>query len=566
MVQRALIILSLFIAINCSAQYRNYYVGYSEYFSGYVLNSTQKAYTISAVGSIVSGLSNVTYATAGPHNMAFITGGQIYINGDNTDGQLGVGTTGGSTGTFAVVPTDSAGNTFNNVTQMYWGASSSASTFGWAWLAVKGDGTLWACGGLYGGWSNSNAEGIRNRPIQIVMPGGVAVAKVALNQAIFILDVNGKVWVLGGNTGEFQIAYMVAQGTNSPNYYTVTAVSGLKSPIRDIAAGMYWEYAVTATGDSVYACGRISGPICLSNAHQTNSPGIDTYWSSNPHFLWIDNQLNFPAHVKNIYANTMTSYAILKDGSLWAWGDDTHGSAGIGTQLNYATYTTPYYGPFSVNFTSDTTVFIPRPVRVAYGKNDFDTAFSCASWTFGSVFEDSTGRLFAMGRNKGGIMGDQIQSCDDPIGTLPGNLPDSWNRPWITPWDSLSQSQKLMTSPLCITTPATSGCSATNCSQTGAQSPVANLVMSFVGKSQLKWDASGSTDWNHIWGYLVTQTSGPDLVGVLGLGVQAQPVHTIKKARPGYYTFSVLVNNVNILSNSKSATGVVPILRTRWHR
>ncbi len=138
---------------------------------------------------------------------------------------------------------------------------------------------------------------------------------------------DGSVWGWGNNSsGELGLQ----PGGCDSNYSTPVQVPGLPSDIKTVAAAAGTSYALTTDGQ-LYAWGDNSDGQ-LGTANPNVSPcaqGSNTYPEPEP--------VTFPGLslgvvVLQISAGCGYAVAVMSDGSIWAWGNDTHGQLGRGKE------------------------------------------------------------------------------------------------------------------------------------------------------------------------------------------------------------------------------------------
>jgi alpha-tubulin suppressor-like RCC1 family protein len=144
----------------------------------------------------ISNLTGITAlacgGVAGPsfrigHNLALRSDGTVWAWGDNASGQLGNGTTGG-VGNLPVQVSGLAG-----VTAIAAGCNFS--------LAARSDGTVWAWGSNSNfSLGTSNSSQISNVPVQVPnLTGVVAISSSGFSFLSLALQFDGSVWTWGGS-------------------------------------------------------------------------------------------------------------------------------------------------------------------------------------------------------------------------------------------------------------------------------------------------------------------------------------------------------------------------------
>jgi alpha-tubulin suppressor-like RCC1 family protein len=260
------------------------------------VKSDGTVWTIS--GTQIAGLSNIISITEGRSCLALDSQGVVWAWGDNTFGQLGNGTFGGSSST----PTQVTG--LNHVIAI--------STGIWQNLALKSDGTVW-------GWGH-NAEGELGDgdqtdtclPVQVLNLAHVIA--IQCGYSCMALESNGTVWGWGWNRfGE------AGNGT-----------TGIKtSPVKASIAGVI----------------SISGFFNGDTSYAVKNDGTVWVWGCNA--LYDGNNQLSPVkktginQVKAIASAGSCEHvcvAVLKaNRTVWAWGDNTMGELGDGTNISRST-------------------------------------------------------------------------------------------------------------------------------------------------------------------------------------------------------------------------------------
>lgn len=247
--------------------------------------------------AMVSGLCNVRAAAAGgSHSVALLQDGTVWTWGHNGTGQLGIGTKKDSD-----VPLQVAG--LKDVTAIAAGRSHT--------VALKMDGTVWAWGSNYSGQLGNLGSGTSTRPVQAVGLQGIkAIAAGAFHTAALKND--GSVWTWGFN-GIGQLGISNNDSSDAP-----VRVAGLSSIIA-IASGNNHMVALKDNG-SVWVWG--------SNYASQLGSGSDLSGLNSPL------QISGLDPVMDITAKMNHSFAVMKDGTVMAWGDNSTGQWGNGLSMN----------------------------------------------------------------------------------------------------------------------------------------------------------------------------------------------------------------------------------------
>jgi len=281
--------------------------------------------------------------------------------------------------------------------------------------ALTSDGTVWAWGaGAFGELGNGSAIRFELRAVRVQFPKGVRITSLA-NPMPFdgalAIDSTGHAWAWGLNaSGDLCASTAVAQRPVRLPLAQVTLATGARDHSLLYAAGR-----VLACGDGAGgALGtgsttNVSTPTPVVGLPTTQVVALTSSWEGSGALLrdgtywnWGYNaagqlgngtttdsavpvQVRLPDVVRQVFqggsgpANGQT-VAILGNGSVWAWGDNTRGQLGDGTRTS-----------------SD----VPVPVDVPSG-----TSFvKVASGGYASYGIDRFGHLWSWGDNSNGQLG-----------------------------------------------------------------------------------------------------------------------------------------------------------------
>jgi alpha-tubulin suppressor-like RCC1 family protein len=250
--------------------------------------------------------------TGGGKTFALKQDGSLWAWGSNYNGTLGVG----SNADYVTVPTRVGTNTD-------W---KSVQTRG-VTFALKQDGSLWAWGYNWGGWLGvgSDADYV-TIPTQLgadtdwksVQMGGIQMGG-SMYIATFAIKQDGSLWAWGYNWGGW-----LGVGSDA-DYVTVLTQVGTDTDWNSVQPGGYSTFAIKKDG-SLWAWGgnRSGGLGVGSTADDVTVPtqvGTDRDW-------------------KSVQTGAGTTFALKREGSLWAWGENTSRNLGVGSTAETVTVPT----------------------------------------------------------------------------------------------------------------------------------------------------------------------------------------------------------------------------------
>ena len=195
----------------------------------------------------------------------------------------------------------------------------SAAGFGGAALLTNGTVETWGDNAALGDGS------VGPRPTPAVVPGLTGIVQIANTGGhMLALDSGGRVWSWGNNAyGE------IGNGTTSQVFDsdpTPVPVPGLTSVVQ-VAAGAFDSFAVRSDGTvwawGLNSAGQLGDGTTTNRDVPTRVPGVTGVKAITASF--------FP----DLSVSLSTTFAIRTDGSVLAWGDNTHGLLGIGTTGGY---------------------------------------------------------------------------------------------------------------------------------------------------------------------------------------------------------------------------------------
>jgi len=251
-------------------------------------------------------------------------------------------------------------------------------------LTLRSDGTVWAFGSNTFGQLGSTTS--NPNPTTTQVPGLTNVTAISAGDAHSLaLRSDGTVWGFGYNSYG-QLGTTTNNGTGSPNP-TPTKVPGLTN-VTAISAGTYHSLALRSDG-TVWAFGyNYNGQLGATTNNGTVNP--------NPTPTKVPGLTNVTA----ISASLNHSLALRSDGTVWGFGENTHGQ--LGTTTNNGTGTPN-----------------PTPTKVPGLTNV--TAISAGE--VHSLVLRSDGTVWAFGRNYQGQLGISTNSGNGNSNPTPTKVP-----------------------------------------------------------------------------------------------------------------------------------------------
>jgi alpha-tubulin suppressor-like RCC1 family protein len=233
------------------------------------------------------------FATGGVHSVAFLNNSSSTVM---TWGYNGFGQLGNNTTTFSSTPITVKNKDLTDLNHV-----KAVAAGGFHTLALKDDGTLWA-------WGQNTL-------------GQLGVGTAATPEILA--------------TGYSMVPVQVGTGT----------VAGVFTNVSSIASNGHHSLAITRTDGKVWAWG-------LNSSGQLGIDHVTTGSSSTPNVV-----SGLPSSgVSSVAAGGGFSYAVDKDGFVWAWGANNNGQLGNGTIIQNA-----------IDQSTADQNFIPKKVLIAPG-------------------------------------------------------------------------------------------------------------------------------------------------------------------------------------------------------
>jgi alpha-tubulin suppressor-like RCC1 family protein len=241
-------------------------------------------------------------------NYSFIlkNNGSLWSCGGGDEGELGLGNTTSKT-TFTQVTT----NINNDVKQI---ASGYGHTF-----ILKNDGSLWCCGLNVSGQLGLGDTNSRNTFTKVTKNVNNDVKQVICGYYhTFIIKNDGSLWSCGSGTyGQLGL------GSTGDKYTFTKVTTNVNNDIKQIACGVYHTLIIKNDG-SLWACGTNgNGQLGLGDTN-TNSRNTFTQVTT-----------NVKSNVKQVVCGSYYTFIIQNDGSLWSCGSGMYGQLGLGSASTY---------------------------------------------------------------------------------------------------------------------------------------------------------------------------------------------------------------------------------------
>ena len=323
-------------------------------------SNTASNVPVAVAGDVLAG-KTVTHITAGDsHSCALISDGTVTCWGNNVDGQLGTGDN-----TARNVPVAVAGGTLANKTVIDIAAGATHT------CALISDGTVTCWGNNSSGQLGGGSNTASNVPVAVTLGvlAGKTVTQITagyLHTCALISDGTVTCW---GYNGDGQLG----DGSNTNSNVPVAVTGGVLAvlPVTDITAGAYHTCALIS--DGTVTCWGWNDNGQLGDGSNTNS--------NVPVAVTLGVLAVLP--VTDITAGDYHTCALISDGTVTCWGDNSVGQIGDGSNTNSNV-----------------------PVAMTGGALTGKTVTHITAGTFHTCALISDGTVTCWGRNDNGQLGD----------------------------------------------------------------------------------------------------------------------------------------------------------------
>lgn len=281
----------------------------------------------------VAGLSNVVSIASGyRHHLALDADGKVYAFGQNSNGQLGVTNT--TTSDVPVQVNFSASSTMGKVIQVAAAANSS--------YALDDKGQVWAWGqNQYGNLGQGNVcvatagcQDVNNTPILVKFPAGVNITEIAAGKDhVLAMTDQGKVYAWGLNASS-QVGFNGEGYKDSDRAWAQYVTTPILLPWFDNRVAKH----VYANGNTSYVMLNDRKVYAWGTFGETDATGKTIYVNLNE----PTDKLPALTNVTDMSVGALHQIAQRQDGGLYTWGWSFEGSLGGGaTTTNIWMYNVP---------------------------------------------------------------------------------------------------------------------------------------------------------------------------------------------------------------------------------
>ena len=258
---------------------------------------TQVTTNVSDVKKIICG---------GSHTFMIKNDGTVWACGDNSTGQLGLGTTTETYTTFTQVTTN-----ISDVKDIVCGDGHT--------YMIKNDGTVWACG--YNGYGQLGIGNTTDKTTFTQVTHNVSDVKEIIcgGYHTIMIKNSGSIYCCGyNNYGQLGL-------TNTNNQTVFTQATTNISDVKEIICGYFHTFMIKNDG-TVWACG----------ANSDGQLGLGTTSNTKSTFTQVTTNVSY---VKDIECGGQHTFMIKDDGTVWACGRNYVGQLGLGNTTTQTSFT-----------------------------------------------------------------------------------------------------------------------------------------------------------------------------------------------------------------------------------
>ena len=356
--------------------------------NGEVGNGSSETNVLLPVQVLTEGVS---IAAGDDHSLAIRSDGTVWTWGANNDGQLGINDNDAPNKNMAVQVKGSNGaGVLSDITGISGGEDHS--------LALKSDGTVWAWGeDLHGQVGDNDVKGAdKFYPVQVVGADSVGslteiISIAAGKDHSLALKTDGTVWAWGlDSEGQLGDNDGTAEDKFAPVQVKGSGGNGFLTDVVSIAAGEDHSLALKSDG-TVWSWGENDdGQLGDNDDTKADKP--------TPVQVKDSEGTGNLTNVAAIAGGKDHSLAMMDDGSVWAWGEDTDGQLGDNDSAS-----------------SKPDKLTPVQVRDSSGSGFFDKAVAISAGKDHSLALRSDGSAWAWGENSNGQLGNNDTTGSDQI-------------------------------------------------------------------------------------------------------------------------------------------------------
>jgi pimeloyl-ACP methyl ester carboxylesterase len=337
--------------------------------------------------------------SASLHTAGFIgVDGSAYVWGDNTCNISGLGLKMASIGATKTP----VGNCRQIVAYANSG-DGSAQGMGYGFAILTDDNKLILLGNTQSGFRGDGTEGKMAEPAPYTVTAvKKPVRKIAVGSFVYVLYMDGTVDSWGGTRLKYYPTYVLGRGIDNPDPTRPGAMK-FPEPIVDLSGGGNWTLFRGKSG-AIY--GVAFNPRYLGagpTAAGKNTP------------INLTKTLGLPGNPVQLAVGTQASYALMANGDVYAWGDNTQAAIGNGQEAKFENFVAPWGGG---------ALWVDKPVKVNPAGVSFVKLFTSIGDAFYVVAEDSKANLWVWGRNKGYVLWNGRGSAD---GDMQAKQPNRWD-------------------------------------------------------------------------------------------------------------------------------------------